>query len=114
VGLIIQLALSLGIGLIGGALNVFYRDIKHIFALSLQIWFYASPIIYPVSSVPERFRSIYYLNPMVGVIEAYRVVILQQKMPDSSLILSASIAAVTLLVGYWFFKRVEFQIADVV
>jgi len=112
--LIIQLALSLGIGLIGGALNVFYRDIKHIFALSLQIWFYASPIIYPVSSVPERFRSIYYLNPMVGVIEAYRVVILQQKMPDSSLILSASIAAVTLLVGYWFFKRVEFQIADVV
>ncbi len=112
--IISQLAISIGLGLIGAALNVFYRDIRPIFALVLQIWLYATPIIYPVTSVPERFRSLYFLNPMAGVMEAYRAVLLYQKLPDAYFYLSAGVALVCLLFGYWFFKRVEFQFADVV
>jgi homopolymeric O-antigen transport system permease protein len=112
--LIIQLTLALGLGLIGSALNVFYRDLKHLFALGLQIWFYATPIIYPVSSVPAHLRAIYFLNPMAGAIEAYRDVLLDQRIPDTYLILSAVSASIILLIGYWFFKRVEFQFADVI
>ncbi|MFZ2096177.1 MAG: ABC transporter permease [Anaerolineales bacterium] len=112
--LLIQIILAFGIGLIGAALNIFYRDMRPIFALGLQIWFYASPVIYPVSSVPERFRFVYYLNPMVGVIEAYRAIILNQRMPESTLLLSFCVAVIILAIGYWYFKRVEPQFADVV
>lgn len=112
--LLIQLALALGIGLTGAALNVFYRDVRHIFALGLQLWFYASPIIYPLSAVPEQFRLFYLLNPMAGVIDAYRAILLHHTLPGPTLLISATIACVTLFGGYWFFKRVEFQFADVV
>jgi lipopolysaccharide transport system permease protein len=112
--IMIQLLLAFGIGLIGAALNVFYRDMRHVFALALQIWFYASPIIYPISSVPERFHPLYYLNPMAGILEAYRAVILFQKIPGYYLLISLAMAITSTLVGYWFFKRVEFQFADVV
>lgn len=111
---ITQLAFAFGVGLIGSALNVFYRDIKHIFTLGLQIWFYASPIIYPVSSVPEHLRPIYYLNPMAGIIESYRAVILYQQLPEYYFLVSVGMSVIILLVGYWFFKRVEFKFADVV
>jgi lipopolysaccharide transport system permease protein len=112
--LLIQLTLSLGLGLAGAALNVFYRDFKHIFTLGLQIWFYASPIIYPVSSVPEKFRKVYFLNPMAGVIEAYRAILLYRNLPGSYLMVSATVALIIFVLGYLFFKRVEFQFADVV
>lgn len=110
----IQAALALGLGLMGAALNVFYRDIKHVFTLALQLWFYASPIIYPVDRVPENMRTIFFLNPMAGVISAYRDVLLYEQLPDKTLLYSGIIAVMVLLVGYWFFKRVEFQFADVV
>jgi lipopolysaccharide transport system permease protein len=112
--LTIQVMLALGIGLIGAALNVFYRDIKHLLALGLQLWLYASPVIYPVSVVPERLRAFYFLNPMAGIIESYRAVLLNGNAPEPYLILAGLIAFGTLLVGYWFFKRVEFQFADVI
>lgn len=112
--LLIQIALALGLGFIGAALNVFYRDVRNIFALGLQIWFYGSPIIYPVSTVPDRFRPFYFINPMAGVLEAYRDVLLYQRLPDYYLLISASTAIIILIIGYWFFKRVEFQFADVV
>jgi lipopolysaccharide transport system permease protein len=112
--LMIQVVLALGLGLAGAALNVFYRDVRHIFTLGLQIWFYASPIIYPVSAVPEHFRPFYYLNPMAGVIEAYRAVLLHQQLPDVYLGISAGTAILIFIIGYWLFKRVEFQFADVI
>ena len=101
-------------GLIGAALNVFYRDVKHIIALGLQIWLYASPIIYPIEQVPEWLRPYYFLNPMAGIIVSYRDILLKQQAPGYYLGISAVIAAVALVVGYRFFKRVEFQFADVV
>ena len=115
--LAIQLALALGLGLAGAALNVFYRDIKHVVALGLSIWFYASPIIYPGSAVAAHqgpIAYLYYLNPMAGVIEAYRAILLGHSLPGLHLVSSALTAATVLVAGYWFFKRVEAQFADVV
>ena len=112
--LAIQLALALGLGLAGAALNVFYRDMKHLFVLGLQLWLYATPIIYPVTLVPERFRSLYFLNPMAGAVEGYRAILLHNSLPGSYLLTSAVAAIIVLVLGYWFFKRVEFQFADVV
>ena len=110
----IQLALSLGLGFIGAALNVFYRDVKHIIALVIQVWLYATPIIYPASAVPSWLRPYYYLNPMTGIIESYRDILLRQQGPGSYLLVSLGMASALLVIGYWFFKRVEFQFADVV
>ena len=112
--LLIQLSLVLGIGMIGAAVNVFFRDIKHLFTLGLQLWMYATPIIYPVTTVPESIRPYYFLNPMAGIVEAYRAVLLYGQTPAPSLWLSAGLALVVLTGGYWFFKRVEFQFADVI
>jgi lipopolysaccharide transport system permease protein len=112
--LLVLLALSLGVGFIGATLNVFYRDVQHLVEFGMQLWLYASPIIYPVTKVPAHLRTIYFLNPMAGVIEAFRSVLLHQQSPDSSLVTAAIISAVVLIVGYWFFKRSEFQFADVV
>jgi len=112
--LAIQMALSLGLGLIGASLNVFYRDIKHMIGLGMQLWFYATPIIYPPTLVPEAWRSLYHLNPMVGVIESYRAVLLRGQLPSSSLLISAALAAGILVAGYLFFRLVEHQFADVV
>jgi lipopolysaccharide transport system permease protein len=112
--LLIQLLLALGLGLAGAALNVFYRDIRHVFTLVLQIWFYATPVIYPITTVPEHFRPYYYINPMAGVMVAYRSVLLYHQYPGSYLLISGFSAIIIFLIGYWFFKRIEFQFADVI
>ena len=110
---VIQTLLALGIGLIGSALNVFYRDVRHIVNLGLQIWFYATPIIYPVTTVPERLRDWYYLNPMAGIVTAYRAALFDQATPWGQLEYPAVCAVVLCAIGAWFFKNVEFQFADV-
>lgn len=112
--LLTQVTLIIGVGLALAAANVFYRDVRSGLGLGIQLWFYASPIIYPVSAIPEKFRPFYYLNPMAGVLDAYRDVLLYQKLPGPFLYISALAAVIVFVFGYWFFKRVEFQIADVI
>lgn len=112
--LIIQLALILGIGFMSSALNVFYRDVDPLLRLVIQLWFYASPIIYPVTMVPEQYRSFYYLNPMAGILEAYRAILLYQTLPGNSLYTAGIISFLLLVCGYWFFKKVEYLFADIV
>jgi lipopolysaccharide transport system permease protein len=110
----VQLLFTAGVGLLGAALNVFYRDMRHLFALVLQLWLYASPIIYPVTAVPEQFRTLYFLNPMAGILTAYRDVILFQQAPGAYFWLATVLSALTFLLGYWFFRKVEPRFADVV
>jgi lipopolysaccharide transport system permease protein len=112
--LFIQLMLLVGLGLAFAALNVFYRDVQPFLALGLQIWFYASPIIYPVTVVPEALKPIYYLNPMASILESYRNILLYNQGASPWLWLAALVSLATLLFGYWFFKRVEFLFADLV
>jgi lipopolysaccharide transport system permease protein len=110
----IQLLFTVSIGLLGAALNVFYRDMRHLFGLVLQLWLYASPVIYPVTAVPEQFRTLYFLNPMAGILTAYRDVLLYQQPPGAYLWMAAFISALLFLGAYWFFRRVEPRFADVV
>jgi lipopolysaccharide transport system permease protein len=112
--LIIQLALILGLGIGSAALNVFYRDVDPLLKLVTQVWFYASPILYPISFVPENWRWLYFLNPMAGIIAAYRDVLIYNTTPGNYLVPAAVISFILFLFGYWFFKRVEFQFADIV
>lgn len=112
--IVVQLLFTAGVGLLGAALNVFYRDMRHLFGLLLQLWLYASPVIYPVTSVPEQFRTIYFLNPMAGILTAYREVLIMQQVPGAYFIATTILAVLTFLFGYWFFRRVEPRFADVV
>ena len=112
--LAIELTLILGLGLACAAFNVFFRDARSLLVLGLQVWFYASPIIYPVSVVPIELQPIYFLNPMAGIIVAFRDVLLQGRLPGYYLGQAALGAVIVFLTGYWSFKRVEFKIADVV
>lgn len=112
--LCIQLALIAGLGLTAAALNVFYRDVDPLTRLGLQIWFYASPVIYPVTLVPEKMHVFYFLNPMAGILTAYRDVLLLGRQPGYYLVSAFVVSTLILLAGYWLFKRVESQFADVV
>jgi lipopolysaccharide transport system permease protein len=112
--LLIQLALILGLGIGSAAMNVFYRDVDPLLKLVIQVWFYASPILYPISLVPEKWRWLYYLNPMAGIIAAYRDVLIYNTLPGDYLVPAALISFVIFILGYWFFKRVEFMFADIV
>ena len=112
--LLIQVALVAGMGLITASMNVFYRDVQPLVTLFIQLWFYASPIIYPVSFVPERYRGLYSMNPMVGILSSYRAVLLEQKVPGPELFNAALVSLVIFFFGYWLFKRVEPLFADIV
>jgi lipopolysaccharide transport system permease protein len=109
-----QVALALGLGLAGAALNVFYRDVRHLFVLGLQIWMYATPVLYPTTAVPGWIQPFYFINPMAGVIESYRSVLLDNNLPNFHLALSAIASLLILLTGYWIFRRAEYQFADVI
>lgn len=110
----IQILLILGLGLACAAMNVFLRDVRSLLVLGLQLWFYASPVIYPVSVVPEWLRPFYYLNPMTGILEAYRDVLLYNNFPGPYLLPAVVVSFIIFLGGYWLFKRVEFQFADII
>jgi lipopolysaccharide transport system permease protein len=112
--LFIQILLIMGLGLASSAANVFFRDVQSLLTLGIQLWFYASPIIYPMSMVPEHLRKLYFLNPMAGVLESYRDVLLNNRVPGDYLIYSLVISLLVFIAGYWFFKRVEFLFADIV
>lgn len=110
----IQACFVVGIILILSPLNVFFRDIGLLIPLIIQVWMYATPIIYPMSLVPERFRPFYALNPMAGIVEAYRNILLHNSVPDcTSLSIAAVVSLVVLVLGMMYFKRVEFKLADV-
>ena len=110
----IQMALSLGLMLILAPLNALYRDVGQAIPLFVQVWMYASPIVYPASLVPPSLRPYYLLNPMAVIIESYRSAILRNETPDLPFLAFAALLASSLLVGgYYLFKRLERGIADV-
>jgi lipopolysaccharide transport system permease protein len=106
---------ALGVSLWLAALNVVYRDVRYLLPFLTQIWMFATPIIYPVSVVPEAWRSLYSLNPMVGVVEGFRWSLLGSTGP-SELMLAVSAAIVLLIfgAGILYFWRIEQTLADVI
>jgi lipopolysaccharide transport system permease protein len=113
--IIVASLLALSIGLWLGPINVRFRDVKHTLPFMLQIWMYASPIVYPLSIVPEQWRWLYSFNPMVGVIEGFRWAVLGKGNPDLFAIgLSFVLIAILLVGGLAFFRRMEQSFADLV
>jgi lipopolysaccharide transport system permease protein len=111
VGLIAILAS--GIALATAALQVQFRDVGLAMPLLLQVWMFLSPVVYPYSQVPARFRPLYQLNPMAGLIEAFRRVTVQGQPPDWHLLLvSALVSAALLPACYVYFKYVDATVAD--
>jgi lipopolysaccharide transport system permease protein len=112
---VFALLTALGIGLWLSALNVQYRDVRYVIPFLTQFWMFLSPVAYPASMVPERFRMVYGLNPMAGVIEGFRWAMLDTDAPQWSLMaISAVVMAVLLATGMLHFRRMEKTFADVV
>ena len=129
---LIQILLTVGVVLIGSAVNVAYRDVGQVIPLLVQLWLYASPILYTseqaIEAIEEAYKNsemafgieswvgqLYWLNPMAGLLSGYRAVLLNNEPPDPvGLGVSAVIALAALLLGYTFFKRVERRFADVI
>lgn len=113
--LLVLTCFALAISLMFSATQVRFRDIGMAVPLLLQLWLFATPVIYPLSAVPARWRSFYELNPMVGIIESFRQVVLKGEPPDMrSLMFSAVVSVILLFVSYLYFKRVEATMADFV
>lgn len=113
--IVLLTALALAFGILMSALNVKYRDIKFALPFLIQLWFFASPIIYPVTLVPERWRWILALNPMTGIVEGFRVALFGRKMFDSTaIIMSAAVTLIALAYAVLTFKRMEKSFADIV
>jgi lipopolysaccharide transport system permease protein len=113
--LLLALMTALAAGLWLSPLNVRYRDVGHTIPFLIQFWFFASPVVYPVSLVPEKWRLLYSLNPMAGVIEGFRWALLGQQSPAFDVIAVSAVVVVALLLGgIVFFKRMERTFADVV
>lgn len=106
---------ALAVGLCASALNVRYRDVGSIIPFVAQAWMYVSPVAYPVSMVPEQWRLLYSLNPMVGVIEGFRWALLGTASPDPAiLVVSSSVVLALCLAGIIYFKKMEQSFADVI
>ena len=113
--LLLALIASLGVGLWLSALNVEYRDVRYVVPFITQFWLFVTPIAYPSSLLREPWRTIYGLNPMVGVVEGFRWALLGTKTAPGPLIAVSSIAALVILVtGAFYFRRMEKTFADIV
>jgi lipopolysaccharide transport system permease protein len=106
---------ALGVGLWLSALNAMYRDVRYVVPFLVQFWMFASPVAYPSSLVPEKWRWLYGLNPMAGVIEGFRWALTGHGQPPSILLAASSLAVVVLVLGgLVYYHAVEGTIADVV
>ncbi len=111
----IQIIFTLGISLFVSAFNLFYRDIQYLLTLFLLIWFYLTPIAYPIEAIPEKFQFIMSLNPMAVIINAYREVIIGGGHPNiTSLLTGLIISIVIFTASFLLFKKLERSFADYV
>jgi lipopolysaccharide transport system permease protein len=113
--LLLALTTSLGVGLWLSAMNVEFRDVRYTVPFLTQFWMFATPIAYPSSLLSEPWRTLYGLNPMVGVVEGFRWALLGTNTAPGSMIIISSLAALVILVGgAFYFRRMERTFADVV
>lgn len=106
---------ALGIGLWLSALNVRYRDVRYAIPFLIQLWFLATPVMYPSSLLPNNWRRLYGINPMAGIVEGFRWGLLGATEPPVQLLLvSIAIILVALVGGFYYFRRMEATFADVV
>ena len=114
--IVLTLLVALGVGLWLSALNVLYRDVGYILPVMTQLWLFLSPVGYSSASIPENLQLLYALNPMTGVIEAFRWAMLGETTVNLGLQLTISIgvALIVLISGLFFFRRMERTFADMI
>jgi lipopolysaccharide transport system permease protein len=112
--ILLALGTSLGVGLWLSALNVQYRDFQYTVPFLIQLWLFASPVVYPSSLLPEPYRMLFGLNPMAGVIEGFRWALLGTASPSYLIAVSALMVLALLISGALYFRRMEKTFADVV
>jgi lipopolysaccharide transport system permease protein len=113
--LLLAVMTALGVGLWLSALNVQYRDVRYTISFIIQFWLFATPVAYPSSIVPARWRALYGLNPMAGVVEGFRWALLGKSEPPGALLwVSVAVVILLLIGGLYYFRRMEAQFADIV
>lgn len=113
--LLVEIVFVLGVVLLGSALNVFARDIRLAVPLLVQLWLLLTPVMYPLSEVPADLRWLYLANPMTGLIEAFRSVLVYGHVPELATLAPAVIGAVlALATGTWYFSATQDRFADVI
>jgi len=106
---------ALGVGLWLSALNVQYRDVRYTIGFLVQLWLFLTPVAYPSSIVPEKWRPLYGLNPMSGVVEGFRWALLGKSQPPGAMLwVSVAVVILILFGGLYYFRRMEQQFADIV
>ena len=111
---LIQVALMTGISFFISTANLFYRDIQYVVNLFLFMWMFLTPVVYPLSLVPDKYIWLYKLNPMVGIIEGYRSALFNFSFDSGTILWSALISFLIFIVGFIFFKKSEKIFADIV
>jgi lipopolysaccharide transport system permease protein len=115
VPLAIQVMLVVGLVLLGSALNVFARDVRLAVPLAVQLWLFLTPVLYPLDAVPVSLRKWYLANPMTGIVETFRDILVLGRAPNPDLLVPAIIGAVAVLtLGSWYFGATQRRFADVV
>jgi lipopolysaccharide transport system permease protein len=113
--ILLAMASALGVGLWLSALNVRYRDVRYTIGFLIQFWLLATPVAYPSSLIPGRWRALYGLNPMAGVVEGFRWALLgQSQAPGALLAVSVVVVILILIGGLYYFRRMEAEFADVI
>jgi lipopolysaccharide transport system permease protein len=112
--LLLMILTATGVGCWFAAVYIQYRDVRQIVPFIVQIWMYISPVVYPLSLVPERYRTLYALNPMAGIIQTFRVVLLRTgEIPWGTLGVSTIVGVLMFLGGTLYYRRTEHLFADV-
>jgi len=111
----LQIIFTVSVCLLFSALNIFYRDVGYALTFFIQLWMYACPIIYPISSVPDKFKLYYCLNPMAGIIDSIRKVVVHGSPPNEQyLFISLLVTIITFFFSYKLFKKLEMKFADII
>ena len=111
---VVTIVAALGAGILLSAFNVAYRDFQYIIPFAIQIWFFLTPVVYPVRAIPEKWQWLLALNPMTGIVDAYRSAILGKPFAWDNLAVSVLVAAAIFVAGLFYFRRTESSFADVV
>lgn len=110
----LTMLLAIGVGMWMSGLNVKYRDVRHALPFMIQLWMFATPIVYPASLIPAKWRLVYALNPLTGIIEGFRCSLFGKSFDWASLATSAAITVMVLILSVYSFRRMERSFADLV
>jgi lipopolysaccharide transport system permease protein len=111
--LLLQIVFALGLGMIVGVLNVFFRDVGQFFTIFMQFWFWLTPVVYSVNLVPQALHNFLQFNPMTAIVVAYQGIFLQSAIPDWASLLPALVLAILLnVLGLYLFRRHQAEMVD--